>query len=35
MTVTKLLAAASRSFTTAFPALVAACGLASGMAGAD
>ena len=35
MTMTKLLAAASRSFTTAFPALVAACGLASGVAGAE
>jgi plastocyanin len=35
MTTTKFVAAASRSLTTAFPALVAACGLASGTAGAD
>ena len=35
MTTAKFLAAASRSFTAALPALVAACGLASGMAGAE
>ncbi len=35
MTTTKFFAAASRSFTTALPALVAACGLSSGVAFAD
>jgi plastocyanin len=35
MTTAKFLAAASRSFSTALPALVAACGLASGTAGAE
>jgi plastocyanin len=35
MTTTKFLAVASRSFTTALPAFVAACGLASGTAGAE
>jgi plastocyanin len=35
MKATKFLAAAGRSFTTALPALVASCGLASGVAGAE
>ena len=35
MTVTKFLAAASRSLTSALPAVVATCGLAAGVAGAE